>query len=78
MFWDKCVNVEFYKHICQKSNFIYLNGKNVVYPQVSEIVWSYIKKDKKNFKEMKKRLIENKKNISIRLCYLLPGHLYDG
>ena len=34
MFWDECVNVEFYKHICQKSNFIYLNGKNVVYPQV--------------------------------------------
>ena len=27
---------------------------------------------------MKKRFIENKKNISIRLCYLLPGHLYDG
>ena len=49
MFWDECSEQTFHKHICQKDNFMYLNGKNILYPCAAEIVWEYIKKDEKNF-----------------------------
>ena len=51
--------------------FHYLNGKNVVYPRVSEIAWCYIEKDEKTFDKMKKYFIENKKAFQYvyAICY---------
>ena len=71
MFWDEYVNVELQKYICQRRNFIYLNGKNVLYPRVSEIVWSYIEKDEKIFEKMKKYFTGNKKTFqcAYAICY---------
>ena len=46
---------------------MYLNCKNVIYPHVADIVWKYLKKDEGNFDQIKKKLIENKKNISVCL-----------
>ena len=37
MFWGDCSKPSFYKHICKSDNFLYLKGKNVVYPQVADI-----------------------------------------
>ena len=51
----------FYKHICRKDNFMYMNGKNVLYPRVAEILSEHIKKDGRNFQKMKRVLISNKK-----------------
>ena len=31
MVWKECTPGEFYKYICLKENFLYLNGKNVLY-----------------------------------------------
>ena len=61
MFWEDCNEPSFYKHICQPENFLYLNGKNVIYPRVAEIVMNYIEADDKNFDKLKRKLIENKK-----------------
>ena len=32
MFWKDCNEPSFYTHICKPDNFLYLNGKNVIYP----------------------------------------------
>ena len=61
MFWEECNEPSFYKHICKRNNFMYLNGKNVIYPQVADIVWKYLEDDEGNFDKIKKKLIENKK-----------------
>ena len=68
MFWEDCNEPSFYKHICQPENFLYLNGKNVIYPRVAEIVMNYIEADNKNFDKLRRKLIENKKysNLFIR------------
>ena len=51
MLWDECVDQTFYKHICQKDNFMHLNGKNVLYPHAAEIVWEYLEKNENNFEK---------------------------
>ena len=61
MFWEDCNEPSFYKHICQPENFLYLNGKNVIYPQVAEIIINYIEADSKTFGKLKRKLIKNKK-----------------
>ena len=67
MFWEECNESSFYKHICKPDNFMYLNGKNGIYQQVADIVWKYLEDDERNFDKIKKKLIENKKNISVCL-----------
>ena len=61
MFWEDCNEPSFYKHVCQPEHFLYLNGKSVIYPRVTEIVMNYIEADDKNFDKLKRKLIENKK-----------------
>ena len=53
---------DFYKFICKKENFSYLNSKNVLHPKVSDIVWSFIAEDENNYKKLRENL---RKNISI-------------
>ena len=38
---------DLYKYVCFEENFLYLNGKNALYPKVSEIIWKLIQNDKK-------------------------------
>ena len=61
MFWEDCNEHTFYKHIWEPDNFLYVNGKNVIYPRVADIVWKYLEQDKQNFDKIRKKLIENKK-----------------
>ena len=72
MFWEECNEPSFYKHICQPQNVWQLNGKNVIYPKVAQIVMDYIVKDENNFDKLKKKLVENQKNISISVLEHLP------
>ena len=39
MLWNECKPAEFYKYVCFEENFVYFNGKNVLYPKVPEIIW---------------------------------------
>ena len=46
---EKCMPAPFYKFICKEENFLYLNGKNVLQPKVSEILNNFLAKDEKNY-----------------------------
>ena len=48
-----------------------MNGKNVLYARMAEIVWDHISKDENNFEKMNKRLAENKEIFQYRYlkCY---------
>ena len=39
----------FYKYICRKENFIYLNNKNALQLRVSEIITGLLKQNEKNY-----------------------------
>ena len=39
MLWNECAPNNFYKDRCKNRNFIYLSGKNVLYPKTSGIFW---------------------------------------
>ena len=41
MFWEDCSEPSFDEHIWQSDNFLYLNGKKVIYPRGAEIVMGY-------------------------------------
>ena len=54
MYWEDYNEPSFEKHICKPNNFMYLNGKNVIYLRVAETMWNYIEEDKVNFNKIKK------------------------
>ena len=56
MFWDECIKKSFYKQICENENFIYLNGKNVLYTKTAQIVLHYLSKDKQNIVHLRRCL----------------------
>ena len=46
---------------CGNENFTYLNGKNVLDPQIREIVWKFMEENIKNYKVL--RLNLEKKSV---------------
>ena len=60
MLWKECMPVKFYRHICNEKNFLYLNGKNVLQPKVSEIINEYLDKDTNNYNQMRNNLSQYK------------------
>ena len=53
MFWEEGNEPSFYKDIWKPDNFVYLNGKNVIYPHVADIGWKYFEEDEGNFDKSK-------------------------
>ena len=49
-----------YKDICSEDNFLYLNGKNVLQPKVSEIINDLLDQDKKNYVLLRNNLFQFK------------------
>ena len=45
IFWEECVEKTFYRHICERDNFLYLNGENVLYPRLAEVIMDYVNED---------------------------------
>ena len=60
MLWKECMPVKFYRLICKEKNFLYLNGKNVLQPKVSEIINEYLDKDTNNYNQMRNNLSQYK------------------
>ena len=54
--------IKFYKHICQEKNFLYLNGQNVLRPNVLEIISGFIDADEGNYRLLQNNL-SSYKNI---------------
>ena len=48
MLWRECIPHEFYRHICEEKNFVYLNGRDVGQPGALGIVGNFIDQGKKN------------------------------
>ena len=69
VFLEDCNESSFYKHIWQPEEFLYLNGKKVIYPWVAEIVVNYIEADDKNVDKLKKTKTHWEQKI-IPICLL--------
>ena len=61
MVWKECMPGAFYKHVCSRDNFLYLNGKNVLYPKVSEIISDFLDADEKNYVLLRNNLSQFKR-----------------
>ena len=72
MFWEDCNEPSFDKHIWQPDNFLYLNGKKVIYPRIAEIVMGYIQADENNFGKLTKKPIENQKMFQYVYASVYP------
>ena len=48
MLWRECIPSEFYRYICQDTNFKYLNGRDVNQSGVLVIVGKFIDQEKEN------------------------------
>ena len=60
MLCKECIPADFYKYICKEEHLLYLNGKNVLYPKIAEIVWKFINKNKKNYNQLRNNLCQFK------------------
>ena len=60
MLLKECMPAEFYKFICLEKNFLYLNGKNILYPRVAEIISEFIHEDEKNYYKLRNNLSQFK------------------
>ena len=60
MLWKECKLQKLYQHICKENNFLYLNGKNVLLPKVSEEINEYLNEDTETYNEMKNNLSQYK------------------
>ena len=60
MLRKECMPHKFYKHICKEKNFLYLNVKNVLQPEVSESITEILKKGSENYIELRNKLSQYK------------------
>ena len=67
--WKECIPTEFFKYICEEENFIYLNGKTVIYSKVADMLLKFLETDSKNFVKVRDNLYQFKTffNISVQL-----------
>ena len=66
MLWDECIEKRFYKHICEKDNFTYLNSKT------AQIVLDYLNKDASNIARLRKCLQNHMKTIQFVYSRCFP------
>ena len=72
MVWDECIEKTFYTHICENDNFIYLNGKNVLYSKTAKIVLDYLNKETSNIVRLRKCLQNHMKTIQFAYSRCFP------
>ena len=63
---------EFYKYICSKENCVYLNGKNLLYPKASDIIYKFIEVDEKNCGQLRNNLCHFKNIFQYVYSSLYP------
>ena len=72
MLWRECIPSEFYRYICDGSNFIYLNGKDVSQPGVLEIVANFIDQSKQNLRLLQENLARYKDIFQYVYFHVFP------
>ena len=56
--WKTCIPVYFYKFIRREEDFLYLNGKNILYPKIAEIFWKFINENENNCNQLRDNLCQ--------------------
>ena len=72
MLWRECIPPEFYRYICEKINFIYLNGWDVGQPGVLEIVGNFIDQGKANLRMLQENLARYKDIFQYVYSHVFP------
>ena len=75
MLWKEFMSAEFYRHICQEKNFLYLNGKNVLQPKVLQIISKFIEPDENSYRLLQKQSFLLQNNFSVCLLKCISGNL---
>ena len=75
MLCKECMPQKCYQHICKENNFLYLNGKNVLRPEVSEIINEYLIKDTESYNEMRNNLSQYKNIFQYVYSNIFPGFI---
>ena len=77
MLWKECMPIKFYRHICKKKNFLYLNGKNVLQPKVLEIISEFIDADDVNYRLLQNNLSSYKNIFQYVYSNVFPEIYYS-
>ena len=72
MLWRECIPHEFYRHICEEKNFVYLNGRDVGQPGALEIVGNFIDQGKKNLRMLQEHLARYKDIYQYVYSHVFP------
>ena len=72
MLWRECIPIEFYRHICEEKNFVYLNGRDVDQPGALEIVGNFIDQGKENLRLLQKHLVRFKDIYQYVYSHVFP------
>ena len=72
MLWRECIPSEFYRYICKKKDFIYLNGRDVGQPGVLEIVGGFINLGKENLRMLQEHLARYKDIYQYVYSHVFP------
>ena len=72
MLWRECIPSEFYRYICDSSNLIYLNSKDVSQPGVLEISASFIDLSKQNLHLLQEKLARYKDIFQYVYSHVFP------
>ena len=77
MMWKECMPTQFYRFICKEENFLYLNGKNVLQPKVSEILTNVLEENKNNYVLLRSNLSQYKNIFQYAYSNVFPA-IYCG
>ena len=72
MLWRECIPSEFYRYICKKKDFIYLNGRDVGQPGALEIVGGFINLGKENLRMLQEHLARYKDIYQYVYSHVFP------
>ena len=72
MLWRERIPHEFYRHICEEKNFVYLNGRDVGQPGALEIIGNFIDQGKKNLRMLQEHLTRYKDIYQYVYSHVFP------
>ena len=72
MLCRECIPHEFYRHICEEKNSVYLNGRDVGQPGALENVGNFIDQGKKNLRMLQEHLARYKDIYQYVYSHVFP------
>ena len=66
------MQADFNRFMSQEENFLYLNGKHILHPKLSEMVWLFISQDDKNCNLLRDNLCSFKDIVQYTYSVIYP------